>query len=256
VDALVVPGLVVAATILAAHLFVRLVVVTARIARIHADTATVRWVPGPMRPEHAAHRPLVAEYQACGYQVHGCGHIQLGPQRIAVTLLAHPDLSVVDVVGPGDRLAASLTSLLGDGTSVLETLATLTTPAAPGRLIQVFPGAAPADLVARHRQAVTWLATRGIAPVGHVHGPAGVFEAAPHLLGRVPAPTARQAVALAQGRVHDHDGPLAEQPTVEDRLRAAGLVALGWPPAPPPVDRPPALDRPPAAEPSPWDEAV
>lgn len=262
----VVPGLVVAACSLSCYLLLRFVVAPARIARIHADTATVRWVPTPPGPEHGRHRPLVAEYQACGYRVHGCGHIQLGPIRTAVTLLAHDDLSVVDVVGRTGGLAASITTLLADGTSVLETMAVATTPAAPGRLLQVFPGAGPAELVARHRQTLTWLAARGITATGHVHGPPGVFEAAPHLLGRVPAPTPRQADALTRGLVRDHDGPLAERWDVEDQLRVAGLLAVGWPApttalqAAPEATAPPAgADAPvapPASDPSPWTQAV
>lgn len=258
----VVPGLVVAACSLTSYLLLRFVVAPARIARIHADTATVRWVPAPPGPEHGRHRPLVTEYQACGYRVHGCGHIQLGPIRTAVTLLAHDDLSVVDVVGRTGGLAASITTLLADGTSVLETMAVATTPAAPGRLLQVFPGAGPAELVARHRQTLAWLAARGITATAHVHGPPGVFEAAPHLLGRVPAPTPRQADALTRGLVRDHDGPLAERWDVDDQLRAAGLLAVGWP-APttapttsaPPTALPPAA-APPTPDPSPWSQAV
>ncbi len=252
------PGLVFVALSGAAFVLFRFVVVPARIARVHADAATVRWVPVPPDRDHGAHRPLVEQYRACGYEVHSFGRLHLGATRPAVTLLAHPDLSVVDVVGGPGSLAASITSLLADGTSVLETMAGLTTPRAPGRLIQVLPGATPAEIVAHHRQALAWLGARGIVAAGHVHGPPGVFEAAPHLLGRVPAPTPREVDALTRGLVRVHDGPLAEQPTIEDQIRSAGLLAVGWPmaPSPPATPAPPAPTDRTATEPSPWDQAV
>ena len=219
-------GAVVAAV--AVWIVLRFVVVPVRLARYHADIAALRWVPSRADADHAAHLPLVHEYETWGYRVDSRGRLALGRSRPAVTLMAHDDLSVVEIASRSDGCASSITSLLAGGTCVLETMAAQTAPSVPGRLVQVFPGATVHALVTRHREALTGLAERGIVAVAHPRGPAGVFETGAHILGRAPAPTPREAAALGRGEVTVHLGPLARQPGIEEQLRAAGLAAVGW----------------------------
>lgn len=218
---LVIAGILVA--VVAAWALVRFVLMPGEISRYHGDVGTLRWVPCERDDEFDAHDPAVADLERLGYRVDSQAKLHLGRTRPAVTLLVHDDLSVAEVATRSDGIGMSITSLLGDGASVLETSTAQDVPAADGRLLQVFPGATADALVARHHEALDWLGPRGVVPVAHDRGAPGILETSAHILGRAPTPTPAQIGALSAGRTPTL-GPLARQDDVDHQLAAAGLA--------------------------------
>jgi hypothetical protein len=219
---LVIVGLLVAVVVVWA--LVRFLLMPAEIARYHRDVADLRWTPCDRDADFDVHDPSVADLERHGYRIDSQAKLRIGRTSPAVTLLVHDDLSVAEVATRSDGIGMSITSLLGDGASVLETSTAQDVPAADGRLLQVFPGATVDALVARHQEALAWLGPRGVVPVAHAQGAPGILETSAHILGRAPTPTPAEIGELSAGRSTAHLGPLARQDDVDHQLAAAGLA--------------------------------
>jgi hypothetical protein len=197
--------------------------------RLHADARTARFQRCAPTEDHHALQALVTEAVGLGYSVHDHGVVRLGGRTIAVTLLGHPDGSVIDATALpralGPRPCASVISPLADRVSLLETQERQGTLPGPHRLVEVLPGARLGELVAQHRATRDWLAWRGITTIGHPAGPVGVFEQSAHLMGSEDPPAPAEVQRLAQGRSVPNRGALAQQEGIEARLAAVGAPA-------------------------------
>lgn len=207
-----------------------------RARRLHHDAQALRWTSGPPTPSHQVLEGMVGQAAALGYVVHGHAVVRLVGMDVAVTLLAHPDGSIVDATALPQwfgrhQILASVTSLLADRRSTLETGPTQGTLAGPHQLAEVLPGADLAALVAQHGATRAWLAWRGFPAVAHERGPAGLYEHSAHLVGSQQVPPAWEVWRIGTGRSIPNRGPLAEQPGIEHRLAALGSV--GHRPLPP-----------------------
>jgi hypothetical protein len=201
--------------------------------RLHDDARTLRWVPVVPGADHAALGPVVGELGLLGYVVQGHARLGLGARPVPVTLLAHPDGSLADVAALPRAVGVSITSLLADGATVLETHDHQSLLDGPHRLVEVLPGAPPTTLVALHRATRAWLEQQGLGPVLDPGGPVRLYERSIHLVGLQEPPPGRVVRALVAGRHVPNRGPLAEQPGTAARL--AELAARTARTAPGPV---------------------
>ena len=225
------PSLGPAALVIAAALVVLLLV------------AFTAWMIGRNLPAEIAIRPLpegavppdvralVDAYRALGFAPAGPPReVGVSPPALLVPLVhdaEHCYGTVFRTSTVPAKTSFDVVSILGGDRGGLTTgpdPAGATLPAAPGELRQVFPGARAADLFARHREALAFLRSRGLAARAVS---AATFEAdfrAAFARQRIafraaPLNWALVAIWRSATRSSPHTGPLAGQKIAERQLR-------------------------------------
>jgi hypothetical protein len=196
------------------------------VEEVIAELLEAREVDEPDPPRGA---PLVEEAVRAGFDRVTSLRTSIDGTTLMSTLCVSPDGVILDVTWAEDERtpppALSLDSVLDGGRATLATQTLAHLPAASDELRQAFPDADVSTLLARHREGLAWLATRGLEP--DPIPPASVvewFERANRRSAEV-ARAARWQTGIAiwwrqrRGR-HLDLGPLRAQPGIDARLAA------------------------------------
>lgn len=175
---------------------------------------------------------LVDAYAALGFERVGSAlYVPLQPPAILVPMLRPGEPvygSVIHSLAPQPRTIHDFITVFEQGDAVLTTCQDWSAgvlPAGPADLRQIFQGAAPADLYARHREGVRFLREQGLRPKlarphGYEEGLRRSFRRSRRVFRQARIGNTLGSIKRVLAKRSGHEGPIGSQPRTAACLRS------------------------------------